>query len=218
MLGQTVNSYRDPSPRRMSFAELLVAVAEVPGIRRVRFMTSHPRDLGADIVAAMDSVPAICEHVHLPVQSGSTRILARHAARLHARGVSREARAGPRRAAAPSASPPTSSSAFPARPRAISRKPELARSGAVRRRLLPFSIRRGRTRRRVPCPTRLPEEEKSRRLRVLQERQRAIQDGAQPGADRQASSKCLSRAQPAAKMQWSGRTSSNRMLNFTSPR
>jgi tRNA-2-methylthio-N6-dimethylallyladenosine synthase len=59
----------------MTFAELLVAVSEVPGIRRVRFMTSDPRDLGADIVAAMDSVPAICEHLHLPVQSGSTRIL-----------------------------------------------------------------------------------------------------------------------------------------------
>ena len=90
LLGQTVNSYRDPSPRRMSFAELLLAVADVPGIRRVRFMTSHPRDLGADIVAAMDAVPALCDHVHLPVQSGSTRILRRHAAHLHSRGVSRE--------------------------------------------------------------------------------------------------------------------------------
>ncbi len=56
LLGQTVNSYRDPSARHLSFAELLLAVAEVPGIRRVRFMTSHPRDLGADIVAAMDAV------------------------------------------------------------------------------------------------------------------------------------------------------------------
>src|SRR5712692_10353685 len=75
LLGQTVNSYRDPSPRRMSFSELLVAVAAVPGIRRVRFTTSHPRDFGADIVAAIDAVPALCDHVHLPVQSGSTRVL-----------------------------------------------------------------------------------------------------------------------------------------------
>ena len=50
-------------------------MAEVQGIRRVRFMTSHPRDLTADIVAAIDALPAICNHVHLPVQSGSTRIL-----------------------------------------------------------------------------------------------------------------------------------------------
>src|SRR5713226_8981601 len=75
LLGQTVNSYRDPSPRRMSFAELLVAVAGVAGIRRVRFTTSHPRDFHADIVQAMDANPALAEHVHLPVQSGSTRVL-----------------------------------------------------------------------------------------------------------------------------------------------
>src|SRR5690349_17669065 len=75
LLGQTVNSYHDPTPRRLSFSELLVAVAEVPGIRRVRFTTSHPRDFTRDIVEALDAVPALCDHVHLPVQSGSTRIL-----------------------------------------------------------------------------------------------------------------------------------------------
>src|SRR5690349_24733010 len=75
LLGQTVNSYRDPSNRHLTFAELLLAVAEIPGIRRVRFMTSHPRDLGGDIVAAIDASAALCEHIHLPVQSGSTRVL-----------------------------------------------------------------------------------------------------------------------------------------------
>src|SRR5579863_4783883 len=75
LLGQTVNSYLDPSAKRMSFAELLAAVAAVPGIRRVRFTTSHPRDFGRDIVEAIDAVPELCDHVHLPVQSGSTRIL-----------------------------------------------------------------------------------------------------------------------------------------------
>jgi len=73
-LGQNVNSYRDPEGKR-SFAELLVAVAEVAGIRRVRFTTSHPRDFTRDIVEAIDAVPALCDHVHLPVQSGSARIL-----------------------------------------------------------------------------------------------------------------------------------------------
>jgi tRNA-2-methylthio-N6-dimethylallyladenosine synthase len=58
-----------------TFAELLAAVGEIPGIRRVRFMTSHPRDFGPDIVEAIDAVPALCDHVHLPVQSGSTRML-----------------------------------------------------------------------------------------------------------------------------------------------
>jgi tRNA-2-methylthio-N6-dimethylallyladenosine synthase len=74
LLGQNVNSYRDPEGKR-SFAELLAAVGEIPGIRRVRFTTSHPRDFTRDIVQAIDSVPTLCDHVHLPVQSGSSRVL-----------------------------------------------------------------------------------------------------------------------------------------------
>src|SRR6266513_2491434 len=79
LLGQNVNSYKDPaggsSVKKKTFAELLAAVAEVPGIKRVRFTTSHPRDFGRDIVQAIDAVPTLCDHVHLPVQSGSTRVL-----------------------------------------------------------------------------------------------------------------------------------------------
>ena len=74
LLGQNVNSYRDPEGKR-SFAELLTAVGEVAGIRRVRFTTSHPRDFTRDIVEAIDATPTLCDHVHLPVQSGSTRVL-----------------------------------------------------------------------------------------------------------------------------------------------
>jgi tRNA-2-methylthio-N6-dimethylallyladenosine synthase len=78
LLGQNVNSYKDSAGKpasRKSFAELLAAIGEVPGIRRVRFTTSHPRDFGRDIIDAIDAVPTLCDHVHLPVQSGSTRIL-----------------------------------------------------------------------------------------------------------------------------------------------
>ena len=74
LLGQNVNSYQDPSSKR-SFAELLAAVGEVNGIQRVRFTTSHPRDFTRDIVEAIDAVPTLCDHVHLPVQSGSTDVL-----------------------------------------------------------------------------------------------------------------------------------------------
>jgi tRNA-2-methylthio-N6-dimethylallyladenosine synthase len=74
LLGQNVNSYKDPEGKK-SFAELLAGVGEIPGIRRVRFTTSHPRDFGRDIVDAIDAVPTLCDHVHLPVQSGSTRVL-----------------------------------------------------------------------------------------------------------------------------------------------
>jgi len=78
LLGQNVNSYKDPAGNlagRKTFAELLAAVGEVPGIRRVRFTTSHPRDFGRDIIDAIDAVPTLCDHVHLPVQSGSDRML-----------------------------------------------------------------------------------------------------------------------------------------------
>ena len=74
LLGQNVNSYKDTSGQK-TFAELLAAVGEVPGIRRVRFTTSHPRDFGRDIIDAIDAVPTLCDHVHLPVQSGSDRVL-----------------------------------------------------------------------------------------------------------------------------------------------
>ncbi len=74
LLGQNVNSYRDPSARK-TFAELLAAVGEVPGLKRVWFTTSHPRDFTRDIVEAIDAVPTLCDHVHLPVQSGSDRML-----------------------------------------------------------------------------------------------------------------------------------------------
>jgi len=84
LLGQNVNSYRDPAGKK-SFAALLAAVGEVPGIRRVRFTTSHPRDFTPEIVQAIDSVPTLCDHVHLPVQSGSSRVL-----RLMAREYTRE--------------------------------------------------------------------------------------------------------------------------------
>ncbi len=77
LLGQTVNSYRDPSPARMTFPELLVRVAEIPGIRRIRFTTSHPSDFTREIVEAVDSHPALCDQIHLPVQSGSNRVLKR---------------------------------------------------------------------------------------------------------------------------------------------
>ena len=74
LLGQNVNSYRDPSGR-MTFAELLHACATIAGIRRIRFTTSHPRDFTRDIVDVMDATPTLCDHVHLPVQSGSTAVL-----------------------------------------------------------------------------------------------------------------------------------------------
>src|ERR1700729_333316 len=75
LLGQTVNSYRDSGPRKLNFVDLLREVAAVNGVRRVRFTTSHPNDFTREIVQAIDETPALCDHIHLPVQSGSTPIL-----------------------------------------------------------------------------------------------------------------------------------------------
>ena len=73
LLGQNVNSYgRDVGS---SFAELLRAVDAVPGIERIRFTSPHPKDFRRDVIAAMAECAAVCEHAHLPLQSGSTRIL-----------------------------------------------------------------------------------------------------------------------------------------------
>jgi tRNA-2-methylthio-N6-dimethylallyladenosine synthase len=77
LLGQNVNSYQDPSPAGWDFARLLAETGGIPGIRRVRFTTSHPRDFVKAIVDAIDHNPNLCTHVHLPVQSGSSSVLAR---------------------------------------------------------------------------------------------------------------------------------------------
>src|SRR2546430_16118685 len=74
LLGQTVNSYHDGTH---DFADLLRAVGGVPGIRRLRFTSPYPTDFSERVVAAMAETPAVCEHVHLPVQSGSSRVLKR---------------------------------------------------------------------------------------------------------------------------------------------
>lgn len=77
LLGQNVNSYRDPSPAGWDFATLLARVGEIEGVKRVRFTTSHPRDFTREIVDAIDANGRLCNHVHLPVQSGSSRVLER---------------------------------------------------------------------------------------------------------------------------------------------
>ena len=77
LLGQNVNSYgRDLTRRRPLFAQLLRDVGAVDGIRRVRYTSPHPKDLRPETIEAMAEVPAVCVHLHLPLQSGSDRVLA----------------------------------------------------------------------------------------------------------------------------------------------
>ena len=77
LLGQNVNSYgRDlPKDERITFAELLGRIDAVPGIERIRYTSPHPKDIREDVIRAHAELPALCEHIHLPLQSGSSRIL-----------------------------------------------------------------------------------------------------------------------------------------------
>jgi tRNA-2-methylthio-N6-dimethylallyladenosine synthase len=76
LLGQNVNSYGRGLPQAPTFRHLLDRLAALPGLARLRFATSHPKDLSPDLIAAFAELPPLCEHLHLPAQSGSDRVLA----------------------------------------------------------------------------------------------------------------------------------------------
>ncbi len=75
LLGQNVNSYGTGQPDLPDFAELLRTCSQIPGLKRLRFTTSHPKDLTRDVMKCFRDLPNLCEHLHLPVQSGSTNVL-----------------------------------------------------------------------------------------------------------------------------------------------
>lgn len=75
LLGQNVNSYGKTLDTKVTFAQLLEEICKIEGLRRLRFMTSHPKDLSDDLIRVMAQNPKICRHMHLPVQSGSDEIL-----------------------------------------------------------------------------------------------------------------------------------------------
>jgi tRNA-2-methylthio-N6-dimethylallyladenosine synthase len=214
LLGQTVNSYADPSSRRMRFSELLLAVADVAGMRRVRFTTSHPRDFGADIVAALENEPKLCNHVHLPVQSGSTRVL-REMVRTYTREEYLEKIAMLRQAKRPIAITTDIIVGFPGETDADFAE-TLSLLEEVRYDSL-FSFKYS-PRPNTPSlgmPDAISEEEKSRRLGILQEKQREIQSE-RNGKLVNTEFDVLVSGKSRRENQWSGHTSCHRVVNFTS--
>jgi len=212
LLGQNVNSYRDPAGKK-SFAKLLTAVAEVPGIRRVRFTTSHPRDFGRDIVEAIDAVPTLCDHVHLPVQSGSTRVLDAMQ-RLYARDEYLERIAWIKTAKREISITTDVIVGFPGETESdfaetLSLLDQVGYDGVFTFKYSP--------RPNTPALTledAIPEEEKSRRLEVLMARQREIQITRYKKYVGQQYEVMVEGKNPA-RGQWIGRTSQNKTLNFT---
>jgi tRNA-2-methylthio-N6-dimethylallyladenosine synthase len=214
LLGQNVNSYRDPAGKR-SFAELLAAVGKVPGIRRVRFTTSHPRDFGRDIVDAVDSSQSLCDHIHLPVQSGSTRVLATMQ-RLYSREQYLERISWMKSATRDISITTDIIVGFPGETESdfqdtLSLLDEVGYDGVFAFKYSPRPNTPA-----IKLEDAIPDQEKSRRLAVLLEKQRGIQQS----RNRKHVGEILEvmvEGRNEARQQWIGRTSQNKTLNFTGP-
>jgi tRNA-2-methylthio-N6-dimethylallyladenosine synthase len=214
LLGQNVNSYADPTGKK-SFAELLTAVADVAGIKRVRFTTSHPRDFGRDIVEAIDSHPGLCDHVHLPVQSGSARVLDAMQ-RLYDREQYLDRIAWMKASKRDISITTDIIVGFPGETESdfdqtLSLLDEVQYDGV-------FSFKYS-PRPNTPAlqyADAIPDSEKSRRLTILQEKQREIQRERYK-RHHGTTVEVMVEGKNEARKQWIGRTSQNKVLNFTAP-
>jgi len=215
LLGQNVNSYRDPSAAGWNFATLLARVAEVPGIRRVRYTTSHPRDFGKDIVEAMDANPVLCDHVHLPVQSGSSRVLAAMD-RLYTRDEYMRRIEWLKTAKRRYSITTDIIVGFPGETEEDFEQTLGLLDEVVYDSLFSFKYSPRPNTAALAMDDKIPDQEKQRRLVIVQEKQRAIQmrrNAAWIGRTVEA----LVEGRNPAMEQWIGRTSDNRTLNFTHP-
>jgi tRNA-2-methylthio-N6-dimethylallyladenosine synthase len=214
LLGQNVNSYRDPDGKK-SFAEMLAAVGEVRGIKRVRFTTSHPRDFGRDIVEAIDAVPSLCDHVHLPVQSGSTRILDAMQ-RLYTREQYLERIVWMKSAKREISITTDVIVGFPGETEADFEQTLSLLDNVGYDAVFSFKYSPRPNTPALKLEDAIPEAEKSRRLDVLMARQRQIQIA---NYKKYIGTKCevMVEGRNDARAQWMGRTSQNKTLNFTAP-
>ncbi len=214
LLGQNVNSYKDPAGKK-SFAELLVAVGEVEGIRRVRFTTSHPRDFGRDIIEAIDAMPTLCDHVHLPVQSGSDRVL-NAMQRLYTRDQYLERISWMKSARRPISITSDIIVGFPGESEedfaeTLSLLDEVGYDAVFTFKYSPRPNTPS-----LALDDAIPDQEKSRRLEVLMSRQKEIQIARYKRYIGDILEVMLE-GRNEARQQWIGRTSHNKTLNFTAP-
>jgi tRNA-2-methylthio-N6-dimethylallyladenosine synthase len=214
LLGQNVNSYKDPAGKK-SFAELLAAVGQVPGIRRVRFTTSHPRDFGKDIVEAIDSVPALCDHVHLPVQSGSTRVLDAMQ-RLYTREQYLERIAWVKSATREISLTTDVIVGFPGETEYEFEETLSLLDAAEYDGVFSFKYSPRPNTPALVLDDAIPDAEKARRLAVLMERQRNIQRYRNQRHVGQIV-EAMVEGKNEARKQWAARTSQNKVLNFSAP-
>jgi tRNA-2-methylthio-N6-dimethylallyladenosine synthase len=215
LLGQNVNSYRDPSPAGWDFSMLLGRVAEIPGIRRVRYTTSHPRDFVKSIVDTMDANPVLCDHVHLPVQSGSSRVLAAMD-RLYTRDEYMRRIDWLKNAGRKYSLTTDIIVGFPGETEQDFEQTLDLLDEVQYASLFSFKYSPRPNTAALSMEDRIPEEEKQRRLLTLQEKQRAIQ--IRRNAELIGSlQEVMVEGRNQALGQWIGRTSDNRTLNFSHP-
>ena len=198
----------------MRFSELLLAVAGVAGIRRVRFTTSHPSEFTRDIVEAIESEPRICDHVHLPVQSGSTEIL-RAMQRTYTREEYLERIAMIRAAKRPIAITTDVIVGFPGETEAHFAETLSLLEEVRYDSLFAFKYSPRPNTPSLAMKDSIPEEEKSRRLGVLQEKQRGIQTARNTELVGNAFEILVS-GKSRRENQWFGYTTSHRVVNFAS--
>ncbi len=215
LLGQNVNSYRDPSSEGLDFAKLLAATGQIPGMRRVRFTTSHPRDFVKEIIDAIDENPSLCNHVHLPVQSGSTNLLSRMQ-RLYSRDEYMRRIDWMKSARRPMAITTDIIVGFPGETEADFEQTLKLADEVEYDSMFIFKYSKRPNTSALQYDDHIPEEEKTRRLMVLQERQRAIQ--------LRRNARCVGIEEEVhvegynlATGQWIGRTTQNKTLNFHDP-
>jgi tRNA-2-methylthio-N6-dimethylallyladenosine synthase len=217
LLGQNVNSYRDPGDPSRTFAPLLEAVARTPGVRRVRFTTSHPRDFGRDIVEVIDRNETVCNMVHLPVQSGSTRVLAAMQ-RQYTREEYMQRIEWLKNAKRKIALSTDIIVGFPGETEEDFEQTLRLLEEVGYDQVFSFKYSPRPNTPALKMGGQVPEEEKTRRLMVLQEKQRGIQlrrNMEQIGTVQEV----LVEGYNSSTGQWIGRTTENRVLNFvTAPR
>jgi tRNA-2-methylthio-N6-dimethylallyladenosine synthase len=182
----------------------------------VRFTTSHPNDFTREIVQAIDSTPALCDHIHLPVQSGSTPVL-RAMRRTYSREEYLEKISWVRAARRPISLTTDVIVGFPGESEADFHATLSLLDAVQYDGVFSFKYSPRPNTPALSIPDAIPEEEKGLRLAVLQEHQRQIQIARNEsliGSEHE----ILVDSRHSARSQWAGRTSSNRIVNFTSPR
>ncbi len=215
LLGQTVNSYRDPVMKERTFARLLRELSHIDGLKRIRFTSPHPNDFTDELLEVIVSCPKVCNQIHLPVQSGSTKIL-----RAMRRGYTRERYLETirkiRQAARPIAISTDIIVGFPGESEAdfqdtLSLLDEVQYDSVFS---FLYSPRPNTAALSFPDDTR--DEEKARRLNILQEQQKLIQYNRNAAYLGQIA-EVLVDDKARSRFSLAGRTTSNKIINFDGP-